>query len=156
MPVMQPEDRSRWILFPEYATRGLHYHGFMQINTRPNLGRSYQTEWEWLGSALRNQTEKLNVMLSNNGVIHFKHYDRGWRTKDRLQMILYSMKEYGKGASDFDQDPTQDRFSHTIISWTDWKISPLWKHGRNKIEDIPSRPDKVYENSLENFFSEAD
>jgi len=153
MSVMSQDERSKWILFPEYAHRGLHYHGFIKINTHPNLGKSYPTEWWWLDSALKNQTEKMSVMLSNGCTIHFKHYEKGWRTKDRLQMILYSMKEYGKGASHYDQDPVQDRFSHTIVSWTDWKIAPLWKHGRNKLDDIPPRPDRVFTNSLESFFN---
>ena len=153
MSVMQPDQRSKWILFPEYAKRGLHYHGFIQLNTNPNLRTSYPSEWWWLDAALRDTTRKMEHLLSNGGAIHYKHYERGWRTKDQLQMILYSMKEYGKGASHYDQDPAQDRFSHTIVSWVDWKVAPLWKHGRNKLDDIPPRPDKIFDQSLESFFT---
>ncbi len=59
LSVMDQDARSKWILFPEYANRGLHYHGFMQINTHPRLG-SQPSEWWWFDSALRYQTEKLS------------------------------------------------------------------------------------------------
>lgn len=153
MSVMTIPQRSKWILFPEYAGRGLHYHGFIQLNVRPNLGKSYDTEWWWMEAALRNTMEKMEGRLSEGGPITAKHYEKGWRTKENLKMILYSMKEYGKGASHFDQDPSQDRFSYTVLSWSDWKTSPIYKHRTpNKIDEIPSRPDKVYPQSLESFF----
>ena len=156
MEVMSVLDRSRWILFPEYRGRGLHYHGFIELNTHPNLGNSYRTEWWWLESAFRNLGIKMNPRLTNGGPITVQHTERGYRTKDNLQMILYSMKELGCGASHHDQEPSQDRFSHTIVSWTDWKIRSIYKHGRNKIEYIPPRPDKVFDScNLESFMTSS-
>lgn len=153
MSVMDKDARSKWILFPEYATETLHYHGFIQLNTHPTLGNSYENEWWWLDAAFRYQTETLSNMLSNGGSIRYKHFDRGWRTKDRLQMILYSMKEYRDETTHSEQNPSEDRFSHTIVSWTDWKMLPIPKHAPNKVEDIPPRADKVWHDSLESFFT---
>ena len=61
---MDTSQRSKWILFPEYAGRGLHYHGFIQLNTKPNLGDSYPSDWWWLDTALRNTLEKMEGCLS--------------------------------------------------------------------------------------------
>jgi len=153
LPHMDISDRSKWILFPEYAGRGLHYHGFIQLNTKPNLGESYPTKWWWMDMALRNTLEKMEGLLSTGGPITYKHYDRGWRTNENLKMILYSMKEYGKGASHFDQEPSQDRFSYTVVSWVDWKVGPIYRRSRNKITDLPLRPDKLLPQSLETFYN---
>lgn len=153
LPMMNVKDRSKWILFPEYKGRGLHYHGFLQLNTRPNLGNAYRSEWHWMDAALRNILEGWEHRLSNGGPITHEHYDRGWRTRDMLKMILYSMKEYGKGSSHFDQNPSQDRFAYTVVSWTDWKISPIKRRSRNRKNETPVRPDKVFEHSLETFFN---
>ena len=71
-------------------------------------------------------------------------------------MMLYSMKEFGRGASHYDQEPSQDRFSHTIVSWTDWKIRSIHKHGRNKVEYILPRSDKVFDScNLESFMTSS-
>ena len=153
LSMMKEEDRSKWILFPEYAGRGLHYHGFIQLNTKPNLSASYKTEWWWMESALRNTVESMEGLLTDGGPITFKHYDRGHRQTDNLKMILYSMKEYGKGASHFDQDPSQDRFSYTVLSWADWKMTPIHRRSKNKITEVAPRPDKVFPQSLETFFN---
>lgn len=152
---MNPENRSKWILFPEYKGRGLHYHGFIQLNTKPFLGAGYRSEWHWMDAAFRNILEGkgFSSRLSNGGPVTYSHFDKGWRTKDMLKMILYSMKEYGKGASHTDQDPSQDRFAYTVISWTDWKISPIQRRSRNRKNETPVRPDKVMENSLDSFFN---
>jgi hypothetical protein len=82
--------------------------------------------------------------LSNGGKVELKLYNRNFRNLDDVKMILYSMKEFGKGASHLDQSPTFDRFAHTIFSKLDWKPSPLYQHrSPNKTENITQRPNKL-------------
>jgi len=137
------EERSEWILFPELGGRGLHYHGFLKFNVHPSLSDSYYREWHWLKSALEDTLPKLERFLTNGGPIGFRHFDRRWSSLDELKQILYSMKEFCQGSSHGDQDPTFDRFAHTIISHLDWKPGPINQHrSSNKIENIPPRPNK--------------
>lgn len=136
-------ERTEWFLFPELKGRGLHYHGFLKFNVRPTV-TSYNDEWSWLRSTLDQNIKGLQNRLSNEGKIEFKLYNRTLRNLDDLKMILYSMKEFGKGASHTDQSPTFDRFAHTIVSKLDWKPSPLYQHrSPNKTENIPQRPNKL-------------
>jgi len=132
---LTPEERSEWIMIPELGGgRGLHYHGFIKFNVKPNTQNSYHKDWHWLKSALENTVPKLNYLLQNGGPIGFKHYDRKFRSLDELKQILYSMKEYGQ------QDSSFDRFAHTIISAIHWKPTGINQHrSSNKIEDIPPR-----------------
>ena len=141
------DERSEWILFPELSGRGLHYHGFIKFNVRPNIQNAYYKEWHWLKSALENTLPKLEHLLSNNSRIMFKHFDRGWNSLDELKSIIYSLKEYGKDPNGF------DRFAHTIISHNDWKPKPINQHrSSNKIEDIEIRPNgPLGDNTLERF-----
>ena len=94
-------------------------------------------------SALNNTIPKLEVFLTDGGPIEYKHYDRRWSSLDDLKAILYSLKEYGSGASHFDQDPTFDRFAYTIVSRDDWNPQPINQHrSTNKVTNIPQRPNK--------------
>ena len=142
-------ERSEWILFPELGGRGLHYHGFIKFNVRPNNQNSYFREWHWLDSALKNTLPKLEHLLSNESRIGFKHYDRRWSSLDQLKAIIYSLKEYGKDPNRF------DRFAYTIVSALDWKPKPINQHrSTNKIDEIEVRPNGFQgANSLERFLS---
>ncbi len=140
---LQRDERSEWILFPELQDRGLHYHGFIKLNVHPKIGAGYEDEWNWVRYALNQNLQGLKHLLSTQEA-DFKLYNRSHRNQDNLKMILYSLKEFGRGASHTDQDPTFDRFAHTIVSYTDWKPSPIWKHrSPNKVDNIPPRPNKL-------------
>ena len=143
--VMTTDERSEWILFPEKnSSNGLHYHGFIKLNVKPNLGRSYENEWLWMFAAFKNTFKSLNKFLTNQGRIGFRIYERGFRTEDRLKMIFYSMKELGYSTDKFDLDPKFDRFSNTIISALDWKPSQLNRsRAVTKTENIPPRQNKI-------------
>ena len=66
------DERSEWILFPELGGgRGLHYHGFIKFNVRPNIQDAYYKEWYWLKSALDNTIPKLNGLLSK--IAKYRH-----------------------------------------------------------------------------------
>ena len=137
------EERTEWFLFPELKGRGLHYHGFLKFNVKPTV-TSYKDEWNWVRCAIDQNLSKLQSRLSNGGKVEFKLYNRTFRNLDDVKMILYSMKEFGKGASHLDQSPTFDRFAHTIVSKLDWKPSPLYQHrSPNKTENITQRPNKL-------------
>lgn len=138
-----PEDRSEWILFPHIDSgRGLHYHGFIKLNIKPEV-RSYDNEWVWLLNAFKDTTKKLNSILTNGGEIDFRFYNKSKTKLDTLRMILYSMKDYTRSHPSVEPYPHFDPFMYTFISAIDWKPSYLNKHSRNKIEDIPPRDNKV-------------
>ena len=134
-------ERTEWFLLPELGGRGLHYHGFIKMNVRPTVG-TYQNEWKWMRAGFSQNIDELQNHLSS-GVIDFDLRSRSIRQLDNAKMIVYSMKEFGKGASDYDQSPDFDRFANTIVSHTDWKPSPLYQHrSPNKTNNIPQRPNK--------------
>ena len=139
--VMKEDERSEWIMFPEIARHGLHYHGFLKLNTFPNIMKGYENTWEWLNTAFYQTLSNMNDMIStlgNNERLerYFALYKRSFRKNDNLKMIVYSMKQYGK--NDF------DRFNHTIISHMDWKPKPIYQRRTpNKISAIESRPNKI-------------
>ena len=140
---MNPKDRSEWILFPHIdSDRGLHYHGFIKLNVNPHV-RSYDNEWVWMLSALKDTTKKLNSILTNNGEIGFRFYNRKANAIERLKMILYSLNNYTRSHPSVEPYPNFDPFLYTIISHSDWKPSYLNKHSRNKIEAIPPRPNRL-------------
>lgn len=138
---LHPKDRSEWILFPHIdGGRGLHYHGFVKLNTRPHIG-SYDTEWVWMKSALDDTCKKLDSLLSNNGKIGTRFYERGRSDLDDLRTVLYSLNNFTKSKPNTPY-PNFDPFLYSILSHVDWKPSYLNKHSRNKIHDIPPRPNK--------------
>ena len=147
--LMTPDERSVWILFPEIGSQGLHYHGFLKLNSKPNItGKGYSNEWDWMRSALRQNLDKLSpsiTTLRGNEKLDFKLYNRSYRNLDNVKMIIYSMKQYGK--NDF------DRFNSTIISPDDWKpILPIYQRRTpNKIDELPLRPNKWLETSLSQY-----
>ena len=141
---LKPDERSEWFLLPELKGRGLHYHGFIKLNVKPELGGSYNDEWSWLRYAFSQNISGLQRYLTNGGKIDFRLYNRTYRNEEDVKMIVYSLKEFGKGASHTDQSPVFDRFAHTIVSRNDWKPSPLYQHrSPNKAENIPHRPNKI-------------
>ena len=152
--IMRREDRSDWILFPELGGRGLHYHGFIKLNLRPNLGHSYETEWWWMKTAFDNTIGKLDHYLPNDK-IGYKIYDRSRRYLDNLKMVIYSMKEFCDLPNEFSRNRF-DRIAHTIISRDCWKPTPIHKHrGSNKIDGVPDRPNKTDIGGLSGFFEKG-
>jgi len=143
--VINDKERSRWLLFPEIdSDRKLHYHGFIKLLVKPNLGTSYENEWFWLRAAFKDTFKVLNRYLSNGAKIDFRFYKNGKRVRDRLKIVLYSTKELTKGSTHQDIDPNFDRFAHLIISDLDWKPSPLRRHKLiTKVEHLPERPNKI-------------
>ncbi len=140
---LSPDERTEWFLLPELKGRGLHYHGFIKLNVRPELG-SYNDEWSWLRQAFKDNIQVLQKTLTHGGKMDFRLYNRTKRYLEDIATIVYSMKEFGKGASHTDQSPVFDRFAHTIVSRNDWKPSPLYQHrSPNKAENIPHRPNKI-------------
>ena len=140
-PEMKMEDRSEWILFPELGGRGLHYHGFIKLHMKPNLGRSYETEWYWMRAAF---LDTFKSLTEKYGHIGFHVYERKWRWMDELKVAMYSMKEFCEGVSYMDLNNSFDRLGYTIFSTPDWKPSRILKHrGSNKIDGIPMRANKV-------------
>jgi hypothetical protein len=137
---MNPTDRSEWILFPHIdSPRGLHYHGFIKLNVNPHV-KSYDNEWVWMLSALKDTTKKLNSILTNGGEIGFRFYNRRTSDIENLKEILYSLNEYTRIHPTVNTPyPYFDPFIYTIFSHSDWKPSYLNKHSRNKIEAIPPR-----------------
>ena len=135
---MTPDERSVWILFPEIGSQGLHYHGFLKLNSKPNItGKGYSNEWDWMRSALRQNLDKLSssiTTLRGNEKLDFKLYNRSYRNLDN-------------GKNDF------DRFNSTIISPDDWKpILPIYQRRTpNKIDELPLRPNKWLETSLSQY-----
>ena len=120
---------------PEYGYHGLHYHGFIQLKVRPNL-QQYDTEWKWMKSALSQTFTILESYLSNSGKTDVKFYQRSYAKEDDVRRIIYSLKEYGTGASRYDQDPMANRFSQTIVTWIDWEDTahtPLTKRTTKKV-----------------------
>ena len=143
--VMQSDERSRWLLFPEIESdRKLHYHGFIKLLVKPNLGSSYENEWWWVRAAFKDTFKALNRYMSNGATIDFRIYQNGKPVRDRLRMALYSTKELTKGSTHQDIDLNFDRFGRVIISDLEWKPSPIHRHRAiTKVEDIPERPNKI-------------
>lgn len=142
--VMKTEDRSEWIMFPELKGRGLHYHGFIKLNMNPFFKKkTYENEWSWMRTAFDNTLKDLNMYLSTGGFIEFRLFERKWRNKDDLKMIIYSMKEFCEGTSHYELNTDFDRVAYTIISRDCWKPSVLYKgKSPTKIDNIPTRPNR--------------
>ena len=147
---MYADERSEWILFPEKDSgNGLHYHGFIKLNVRPNLGNAYENEWSWMRTAFANTLSKFDDLIEPSRRIDFRIYERRVRTSDRLKMVFYTMKELGSRDTFHDIDHDFDNFAHLIISRNHWKTGPLHKHrSATKLEDIPVRPNKVIDSPL--------
>ena len=142
--VMNSEDRSEWIMFPELKGRGLHYHGFIKLNTKPFFKeKTYENEWSWMRTAFNDTLKDLNMYLSTGGFMEFRLFERKWRWKDDLKMIIYSMKEFCEGTTHYELNNDFDRIAYTIISRDCWKPTPLHKgKSPTKIDRIPVRPNK--------------
>jgi len=141
---MGPEERTDWILFPELGGRGLHYHGFIKLNVRPNFKTtSYEDELEWMRTAFTETLDKMNPLISTltgGEKIDFRIYPRSERRLDNLKMVLYTLKEQVRG----ENREGFDRVSNIIVSRDDWKPSPISKRrSPDKLEEIPERPNKV-------------
>lgn len=96
---------------------------------------------------------RLQCSITKTGGAEGNRNDRRWSSLDSLKAIIYSLKEYGSGASHFDQDPTFDRFAYTIVSRDDWNPQPINQHrSTNKITNITQRPNKSG-TGLDEFFT---
>ena len=148
--MMTERERSEWVFFPEKDSgNGLHYHGFIKLNMKPNLGKSYESEWWWMKTAFANTLAKFDKEIDTAYRIGFRIYERRIRTTDNLRMVFYSMKELGRRDDINDIDHDFDNFAHLIISKRDWKAGPLHRsRSATKIEDIPTRPNKKISNPL--------
>lgn len=141
--VMSSQERSDWIMFPELSGRGLHYHGFIKLNVRPNLQSSYEDEWQWMRTAFKDTLDKMNPLISTlkkGEKIDFRIYPRSSDNLENLKMVLYTLKEQVRG----EQKDTFDRVSNIIVSRDDWKPSPISKRRSvNKLDVIPARPNQL-------------
>ena len=151
---LYPEDRTEWICIPEVQNVGIHYNCFVKFNVSPCIGNGYESEKHWVEVALKNNLETLSS--------HFPSLGRGKptvfvreRTRDRteaLKQFFYSAKEFQRGVSHNDIDPSFDRFERTLISREHWKNIPIHRHRTpNKVEHIPPLFDKETEQDLSKF-----
>ena len=145
--VLSSKERSEWIHIPEVDKNGLHYHSFLNLKVKPTIGRGYENEWDWCRVAIKQTLSKLQskiTTLRKYDKIDFRIYNRTIRNEENIKMVIYSLKQYRK--NDF------DRFLYTIISHLDWKPTPIsQRKDATKIENLRSRPNKIYANSLESF-----
>ena len=145
---LEKDERSNWILLPEIGSLGLHYHGFINLKLKPNIGNGYSNVYKWLDYAIEQNLNKLQhkcTSLQPHENLSFKLCGRTNRSIDNLKMILYSMKEFNKSGI--------DRFGYTILSNMDWKPSPIYQYRTPKgIDKVPLRPNKRVENSLVQYF----
>jgi hypothetical protein len=148
--VMTRDERSEWIMFPEKESgNGLHWHGFIKLNVKPNLGNAYENEWMWMKTAFENTLSKFDDLIESPYRIGFRITERRVRTSDRLKMVFYTMKELGSRDTFHDIDHDFDNFAHLIISKKHWKTGPLHRsRSATKLEDIPVRPNKVIHTPL--------
>ena len=146
--------RTEWICIPEVQNVGIHYNCFVKFNVSPCIGNGYESEKHWVEVALKNNLETLSS--------HFPSLGRGKptvfvreRTRDRteaLKQFFYSAKEFQRGVSHNDIDPSFDRFERTLISREHWKNIPIHRHRTpNKVEHIPPLFDKETEQDLSKF-----
>lgn len=151
---LSPKKRTEWVCFPEVQSLGVHYNCFLKFYVSPHIGTSYDSERQWIEVALQNNLETL--------ASHFPTIGQGKpsvlvreRTRQRaldIAEVLYSMKEFQRGVSHNDIDPTFDRFERIVISKYHWKNVPIHKHrSPNKVEHIPPLFDKETEQNLSKF-----
>ena len=144
---MSHKERSEWILVPETSNKiGLHYHGFIKLNARPNLGNAYRSEWFWMKAAFDNTLKKINK--------DYKEYKLGAWIVERshpqsrdAQKVFYTLKQLATN-NDKQMGLSFDPFAYLIMS-VDWKPSQLHQHRSiTKLSAIPPRRNKQFETDL--------
>lgn len=127
LQTIQPQDRSRWLLLPEYGSeKHLHFNCFINLQIRPEV-KTYQSEWHSIKATFNNIFKKLNKGLSS-GSIDYSLHERRYKIDD-LKMAMYSTKEM---KHQFIEEGLQDNFANMIMSWKDWQVKPIHKRSPKK------------------------